>query len=59
MSEKKTREINEEQKEIQDESNQPYKCNICGDRVNYAFIIPFIKASGLCPNCFHEDTPSE
>jgi rubrerythrin len=54
---KKTRETNE--KEQKTEDNQPYKCNICGDRVSYNFILKFIKDSGLCPNCFHEDLPNE
>lgn len=34
--------------------NEGYKCYSCGDRVNYNFIMPFIKKSGLCPNCWHE-----
>lgn len=33
----------------------PYKCNVCGNRVNYTFILPFIKASGMCPDCWHND----
>jgi predicted Zn-ribbon and HTH transcriptional regulator len=35
--------------------SQPYKCNKCGDRVSYTFILPFIKNSGLCPDCFSKD----
>lgn len=35
--------------------SQAYKCNQCGNSVNFAFILPFIKASGLCPDCFTPD----
>lgn len=56
---KKTRETNEQEKEQKTEDNQPYRCKICGDRVSYNFILKFIKDSGLCPNCFHEDLPNE
>ena len=56
MSEiKKTRELNETKQEQEKNNHEPYKCNQCGDRVSYTFILPFIKASGLCPNCFNED----
>jgi hypothetical protein len=33
----------------------PYKCSSCNTRVSYTFILPFIKATGLCPSCFHND----
>lgn len=35
--------------------SQPYKCNACGNRVSYTFILPFIKESGMCPDCWHKD----
>jgi rubrerythrin len=56
---KKTRETNEEEKEQKTEDNQPYRCKICGDRVNYHFIMKFIKDQQLCPQCFNEDLPNE
>lgn len=38
----------------------PYKCNSCGNNVNYTFILKFIKESGLCPDCFNkEDEPKD
>lgn len=37
--------------------SQAYKCNMCGNNVNYAFILPFMKSQGLCPDCWHaQDT---
>lgn len=33
-----------------------YKCYSCGNNVNYIFIMQFIKDSGLCPDCWHEET---
>jgi hypothetical protein len=33
----------------------PYKCNVCGLRVAWTFILPFIKKSGMCPDCWHND----
>lgn len=36
-------------------TSQPYKCNNCGERVSYTFILPFIKASGKCPDCWYRD----
>lgn len=50
--------MSEKQKEKPEENNdwdQPYKCNICGSRVNYTFIMAKIKSSGLCPDCFNKD----
>jgi len=35
--------------------NQGYKCLSCNNRVNYTFILPFVKSSGLCPDCWHKD----
>jgi hypothetical protein len=35
--------------------NEGYKCYSCGDRVNFTFVMPFLKASGLCPNCWNKD----
>lgn len=32
-----------------------YKCYSCGNNVNWMFIMPFIKNSGLCPDCWHEE----
>jgi rubrerythrin len=52
---KKTRDENQKDKEQQTEDNQPYRCKICGDRVNYHFIIRAIKDSGMCPHCFNKD----
>lgn len=39
--------------------SQPYKCGVCGDRVSYTFLLPYIKASGLCPNCWHKEGSDE
>lgn len=33
-------------------NNSPYKCAACGDRVNFTYILPFLRATGLCPNCW-------
>lgn len=46
--------MSEQKKEIEKEDSwdQPYKCNLCDDRVNYTFILPFIRKSGLCPDCY-------
>lgn len=38
-----------------DSWSQAYKCNMCNNNVNYAFILPFIKAQGLCPDCWHKE----
>ena len=35
--------------------SQPYKCAECGLRVNYTFILPWIKSSGKCPDCWHKE----
>ena len=51
---KKTRDENKEAQEEVKDNNAPYQCKKCGDKVNFHFILKFIKDSGLCPNCFHE-----
>lgn len=38
-----------------DSWSQAYKCNMCGNNVNYIFIMPFMKAKGICPSCYWED----
>jgi predicted Zn-ribbon and HTH transcriptional regulator len=35
--------------------SQPYKCNVCGNRVSYTFIMQCIKKTGMCPSCYHND----
>lgn len=55
--------IKELQKKLADEKNRqsiendngPYKCNECGNRVSYTFIMKFIRDSGLCPDCAIKD----
>lgn len=53
-------EFNKIREKIREEHNietpSVYKCNLCGTRVNFTFILPFIKESGMCPDCFSNDT---
>lgn len=42
-------------KDAEVQFDRPYKCLKCGDRVNFTFIMPMFKNSGLCPNCYNED----
>lgn len=57
---KLTRENTELKEQLEDARKPPedyfqaYKCGKCGMTVSFMFIMPVIKASGLCPNCFHE-----
>jgi len=45
--------MTDEEKDIDDiEWEQPYKCSYCNLRVNFAFILPDVKLSGLCPDCY-------
>lgn len=45
------------QSEIADVSDSQnfrgYSCARCGSKVNLSFPIASLKASGLCPNCYH------
>lgn len=34
----------------------PYKCNDCGMRVSYTFVLPFLRSQGLCPDCFNKES---
>lgn len=40
--------------DLGDKNSHQYKCKICGELVNFHFILKFIKDSGLCPSCFNE-----
>lgn len=50
MEDKKEPEVVEE-----DGWDKPYKCGLCDERVNFTFILPFLKNSGLCPDCYWKD----
>jgi DNA-directed RNA polymerase subunit RPC12/RpoP len=39
--------------------SQPYRCANCNERVNYTFILPFLKARGICPDCWHKEGEDE
>jgi hypothetical protein len=39
--------------------SQPYKCAMCGERVSWTFILPFLKARGICPDCFWKEGEQE
>lgn len=43
---------NKELKEQIENNHQGYKCNSCGLKMNFTFVLPFIKATGLCVDCF-------
>lgn len=32
--------------------NEGYRCGLCNNRVNFTFLMKFIKDSGLCPDCW-------
>lgn len=53
---KATKELEKEREKLRAEHGVPegYKCYNCGNNVNYTFILPFLKASGLCPDCWHK-----
>lgn len=37
-----------------EETELEHKCKLCGITMNFYFLLPNIKVSGLCPNCYYE-----
>lgn len=46
--------LNSEIADASDSQNfRGYSCAQCGSKVNLSFPLASLKASGLCPNCYH------